>query len=82
MAPLTETTINRRHLATLGPSGIQPSLANTLKKMHEPVKGHTSLSLFFGAGQADLRLNTSFYKLAKSCVFIKQSPSPISCSSS
>lgn len=53
--------------ATLGPSQLQP-----------PFTGDSILrltrSLFTYRHRAGLRPNTSFFKLAKSCVFSKQSP--------
>ena len=61
-----------RNFATLGPSELQPPFTGSLKK---------SKKLFFLILQhwAGVSLNTSFYKLAETCAFIKQSLSPILC---
>lgn len=61
---------NWNFTATLGPSQLQP-----------PFTGDSILrltrSLFTYRHRAGLRPNTSFFKLAKSCVFSKQSPPSI-----
>ena len=59
-----------RNFATLGPSELQPPFTGNYKKRQTLF----SLILQHWAG---VSLNTSFYKLAKTCVFNKQSLSPI-----
>ena len=61
-----------RNFATLGPSELQPPFTGGYKR---------SKKLFFLILQhwAGVSLNTSFYKLAETCAFIKQSLSPILC---
>ena len=61
-----------RNFATLGPSELQPPFTGGYKKS----KTLLSLILQHWAG---VSLNTSFYKLAETCAFSKQSLSPILC---
>jgi len=58
-----------RNFATLGPLGLQPPFNGTYDTRIIPVT-------FIYHHWADVRLYTSFFNFAKSCVFIKQSPSP------
>jgi hypothetical protein len=63
-------TYPTRNFATLGPSKLQPPFAaNYSDRFHDP--------LFYIQHRAGVRLYTSFYNLAESCVFSKQSPLPI-----
>ena len=70
--PLPETTINGRQLSYLRTVSYTAVACHYFNKNARK----TSSILFYGAGQV-VRLNTSFYNLAKSCAFTKQSPLPI-----
>jgi len=59
------------NFATLGPSGLRPPFTGTYKQ--------TISAFFVLQHRAGVRLYTSFFNFAESCVFSKQSPPPLYC---
>jgi len=68
---MQDGTYPSRNFATLGPSGVRPPFTGTYVK--------TTSSRFMCQHWAEVRLYTSSYDFAKSCVFKKQSPLPLYC---
>jgi len=68
---MQDGTYPPRNFATLGPSGVRPPFTGTYVEDLPP--------RFMSQHRAGVRLYTSSFDFAKSCVFKKQSPLPLYC---